>query len=272
MSKNHRKPSDRIVIDEAKGLVFDSESELYDHFSNEIQFLEQEFFELRAESGSDIPEEDFEKYNANLSGTLDDPDEIWMDTETFSDTTLYIYLRYFDEVFHVAVCYLTDRVPSFVYLHFPTTNEDLLEKYRRGRRTFVRSGGEVHIGAIEGDSLFEGDELAVGLYSAMLLLRSKNDIPEVEFLNYVEFREATLEEADEIWRSADSMGNILVSFIKDFGEVEDELYYLVVTVEDAPSGSHALLFSFPTNDKSLVERYRHGENLQADEVVQESSH
>lgn len=32
------------------------------------------------------------------------------------------------------------------------------------------------------------------------------------------------------------------------------------------------MFSFPTNDESLVDRYRHGENLHAEEVVQESSH
>ncbi|NQZ19758.1 MAG: peptidase, partial [Bdellovibrionales bacterium] len=38
------------------------------------------------------------------------------------------------------------------------------------------------------------------------------------------------------------------------------------------TNSHALLFSFPTSDETLVDRYRHGENLQADEVIQESSH
>ena len=80
-----------------------------------------------------------------------------------------------------------------------------------------------------------------------------------------------LEDADEIWRSSDSLGNVLVSFIKEFGD-EEEFSYIVVTVEDAPSGSHALLFSFPTRDRGLVDRYRHGENLQAEEVVQESSH
>jgi hypothetical protein len=35
---------------------------------------------------------------------------------------------------------------------------------------------------------------------------------------------------------------------------------------------HSLLFSFPTSDTYLLDRYRQGENLQAEEVVQESSH
>ena len=105
----------------------------------------------------------------------------------------------------------------------------------------------------------------------MLLLRSDKDFAEDEFGAFSECRETTLEDADEIWRSSDSLGNVLVSFIKEFGD-EEEFTYIVVTVEDAPSGSHALLFSFPTRDKGLVDRYRHGENLQAEEVVQESSH
>ena len=52
----------------------------------------------------------------------------------------------------------------------------------------------------------------------------------------------------------------------------EPIFYISVTLEDSGTNSHALLFSFPTNDESLVERYRHRENLQADEVIQESSH
>jgi hypothetical protein len=148
---------------------------------------------------------------------------------------------------------------------------DLVNKYRRGDSVFSPETRDICMGAIEGDSLYENDPLAVGLYSAMMMLRNTNDIPETQFLKYEDLRESTLEEADEIWRSADSTGNVLVSFIKEMGE-DEELYYIAVTLEDAPSGSHALLFSFPTTDKGLVDRYRHGENLQAEEVVQESSH
>ena len=271
MSRSSRKKTpDPIVIDQAEGLVFGNETELYAHFEKEIQTLEREFFSLRG--NKDIPEDDFTTYDGQLEEVLDDPDEVWEDTTTLPGQRLFIYVRTFDEdLFHVAACYLTESTPSFVYLHYPSRDEALVEQYRRGQLVFQRSNADLHLGALDGDALHEGDDLAVGLYKAMLLLRSDKDIPEEEFHDFMDCREETLEEADEIWRSSDSLGNVLVSFIKEFGD-EDEFSYVVVTVEDAPSGSHALLFSFPTRDKGLIDRYRHGENLQAEEVVQESSH
>jgi len=271
MSKSSkRKNADPIIIDEEHGLIFDSEQELYSHFENEIQTLEREFFSLRKDE--DINEFEFKKYDKQLEKLLDDPDEVWEDTATLGATSrVFIYIRQFEKVTHIAACYLTESTPSFVYLHFPTSDEALVERYRRGQMVFQRMMGDTPMGAIDGDALHEGDDLASGLYKAMLLLRADKDIPEEEFIDFADCREETLEDADEIWRSGDSLGNVLVSFIKEFSE-EDEFYYVVVTVEDAPSGSHALLFSFPTRDKGLVDRYRHGENLQAEEVVQESSH
>lgn len=270
MSRSSKKKAvDPIIIDEEHGLIFDSEQELYSHFEKEIQTLEREFFSLR--KSGDISEFEFKKYDKHLEKLLDDPDEVWEDTDTLRDQRVFIYIRRFEKVFHIAACYLTESTPSFVYLHFPTMDDRLVERYRRGQMVFQRMSADMAMGAIEGDALHEGDDLATGLYKAMLLLRSDKDIPEDEFHHYADCREECLEDADEIWRAGDSLGNVLVSFIKEFND-EDEFYYVVVTVEDAPSGSHALLFSFPTRDKGLIDRYRHGENLQAEEVVQESSH
>lgn len=266
-----KRPSESIVINEEQGLVFANEEQLYAHFEREIETLEREFFELRGTS--DISEPEFKRFDTQLERTLDDPDEVWEDDASLGeDRPVYIYIRHFEgDVHHVAACYLTGASPSFVYLHFPTNDQDLLERYRRGALVFERGNADRALGAIEGDALYENDDLAEGLYRAMLLLRSDKDILEDEFLSYADFREDTLEDADEIWRSSDSLGNVLVSFIKEFTD-EDEFTYVVVTVEDEPSGSHALLFSFPTTDAGLVDRYRHGENLQAEEVTQESSH
>lgn len=271
MSRSPRKKAkEPIVIDEAEGLIFSSEQDLYAHFAKEIDVLEQEFFTLR--KADDIDEDRFTKYDSQLDRLLDDPDEVWEDTDTLTHQRVFIYIRRFEKnISHVAACYLTESTPSFVYLHFPTSDSALVERYRRGQLVFKRSSSDAPLGAISGDALHEGDELAIGLYKAMLLVRSEKDIPEDEFQIYAEHRELTLEDADEIWRSSDSLGNVLVSFIKEVGE-DEEFSYVVVTVEDEPSGSHALLFSFPSRDKGLVDRYRHGENLQAEEVVQESSH
>ncbi|MCB0366686.1 MAG: peptidase [Bdellovibrionaceae bacterium] len=278
----------KIVIDEANGLVFASEDDLYQHFFKEISVLEDEFFRLRREN-IDLPENDFSLFEKNLSPTLEDPDEVWEDRETIPGQVVMIYLKEFPEqasgedgreptrdefLFHVALCYMTANVPSFVYLHFPSKDIDLVEQYCRGELVYDRSLKDVPAGAIDGDALAEGDELAKGLYESMLKVRADRDIHEEEFSEFAQLREETVEEADEIWRAADSMGNVLVTFVKEFPDELDsgEMWYVVVTLEDQPSSSHALLFSFPSLDRSLIDRYRHGENLQAEEVVQESSH
>ena len=268
---------DQIIIDENRGLVFSTEDELYDHFLPQIQALEKEYFNLR--SADDISEKDFEDYEGLLNQVLDDPDEIWEDATTIHGFKVRTYVGHFtssenDAVYYVALAYATNETPSFVYLHFPSTDVALVDQFRRGTLVYDRIIKEVENGAVEGDALSEGDDLAVGLYRAMLTLRSDKDIAETAFHDYEAFREVAIEEPDEIWRSTDLSGNILVTFIRDFGD-EDELSdvrYIVVTIEDTPSSSHALLFSFPTTDTNLVDRYRHGENLQAEEVVQEGSH
>ena len=276
MSDTDQKKTGEIVIDPEKGLIFSSEKELYEHFMNEIKELEDEFFKLRSLS-SDISEKDFVKFENHLSDLLEDPDEIWEDDDSLKDRKLAIYIRSFTTkneapLFHIAITYLTNNTPSFVYLHFPTNDLELIEKYRRGDRVYNETARNIPCGAIEGDALFEGDELASGLYEAMGKLRNEKDIPEKDFRQYTHLREPTIEDADEIWRSYDSMGNILVRFVKEFSVSGEEIFYVVATVEDAPSNRHSLLFSFPTRDKGLVARYRYGENLQAGEVIRESSH
>jgi len=190
-----------------------------------------------------------------------------------------VYIKVFegesqtDDFYYVAVTYNTEKIPSFIYLHFPSNDLGLVEKFRSGELQYSRHQLEVPEGAIDGDALYEGDELATGLYEAMLLLRSSHDIGESQFPDFAELREGTIEGAEEIWRKPDSLGNVLVHFIREFPDDEVEnLHYVVVTVEEPGTNSHALLLSFPTTDNSLLERYRQGENLQAEEVVQESSH
>lgn len=268
-----------IVIDAEKNLIFSNEDELFAHFEGEIKTLEKGFFNWRRES--DISEKLFHNYEQRLEKTLESPDEIWRNNEDLLDQSVTVYIKVFeipdsDEIeYYVAVTYLTDDIPSFIYLHFPSNDIDLVERYRDGDLVYSRALLDVPEGAIDGDALSEADEFALGHYEAMMLLRSSNDIPESEFREFGDYREVAVEEADEIWRRADSMGNVLVTFVKDFSEEEDddtELYYLAVTLEDTPSNSHVLMFSFPTNDENLVDRYRQGENLQAEEVIQEASH
>ena len=278
VSKNQSRETlmkERIVIDETRGLIFQSEDELYDHFTPQIHSLEKEYFMARA--STDVQEKDFGRYEELLNEVLEDPDEVWEDATSIHGFKVRAYVGHYasgeESVYYVALAYVTDEVPSFIFLHFPSNDLDLVDRFRRGDLVYDRVMKEVEAGAVDGDALTEGDHLAVGLYKAMLTLRSEKDLPESDFHSYEQLRESTIEEADEIWRSNDLNGNTLVTFVKYYpDEAERDVHYVVVTIEDTASSSHALLFSFPTTDTALVDRYRHGENLQAEEVVQEASH
>ena len=271
---------EKIVIDREAGLVFNTEAELYKYFDPQIQKLESEFNAYSKEfsildsesGGSEIELEN------QLDQTLDEPAEIWYDERTFKDDfPIFHFIRPVDEAsaFHVAVTFVSsDDEPTFIFLHFLTQDLGLVEKYRRGDLVYDRAFEDVAFGALEGDSLTEGDPLAMGLFISMLKVRSETDVAFDKFQELGgKYREETIESADEIWRSSDIHGNNLVTFIKEFPDSDPkDVYYIAITHEDPATAVHSLLFSFPTTDETLVERYRHGENLQADEVTQESSH
>ncbi len=266
-----------IVVDEEKSWVFNSEEQLLNHFRLPIERLEDEFLALR--SKDDFSDADAALMHELLEMTLDEPDQIWMDNEVSKDFPIYHFHRMFESedqiIYYVVSTYLYDEDPTFIFLHFPTRSMELSDHFRRGQIVFDRTMAEFEPALIEGDGLTEGDSLSLGLFSAMIKVRSEKDIPMEKFREFADLREQTIESPDEIWRNSDFQGNRLVTFIKEFPDFEGytELHYVVVTQEDGQASTiHSLLFSFPTIDESLLDRYRNGENLHAEEVVQESSH
>lgn len=266
-----------IIIDEAQGLVFETEAELFEYFSAHIETLEQEYRALRTpEDFSDEEQLDFDNY---LEATLDEPDEVWFDEKTFDDMPIYHFIKTIDNAEgafkYIAVAYVSaeEEFPTFVFIQFPTRDSQMVSHFQRGELAYSQAYEKALSGAIEGDALGEADPLALGLYQSMITVRAAQDIPEDKFHDFAELREDTIENADEIWRKTDTAGNILVCFIKEFPDHElKDLSYVAVTQEDDQTNVHSLLFSFPTTDKTLADRYRQGENLQAEEIVQESSH
>jgi hypothetical protein len=277
-TKKKIKEKELIVIDDKSGLIFESEKDLYAYFAKAIEQLDQEYSDSRAKDDyTDTQQLELEE---EMELTLDEPDEVWKEKRESFDFSVYYYIRKItqkDESFfhYVVACYVSeeDQMPTFVLTHFPTKNPEMVENYRKADLVYDRQFEKYLDGALEGDSLSEGDPLALGLYSSMIKLRNEKDILQPQFKEFAALREDTIESADEIWRTNDLDGNILVYFIKEYPDHEiKNLTYVAVTQEDENSNVHALLFSFPTTDETLVDRYRHGENLQAEEVTQESSH
>lgn len=262
------------MIDDKAGLIFESEKELSAYFEEPISALESEYQSLR--DPGDFSDEEQLKLEPHLEATLDAPDEVWRDEKTFPDLPLHFFHKNIEGLHYVAAAYVSsdDEEPTFVLIHFPTKDVRLQQNFQRGELVYDEKFVRVQDASLDGDALGEGDPLAMGLYLSMLKVRADKDIPELEFKNYGDLREETIETADEIWRKTDLEGNILVTFIKDFPDHEKvkDLIYVAVTQEDPDSNVHSLLFSFPTTDTALVDRYRQGENLQAEEVSQESAH
>lgn len=266
-----------ILVDEAAGLIFENEQDLFGYFEPAIKKLESEYQALR--SDDDFTDEEQIAREHFLDACLDEPDEVWMDEKTVADYPIFIYIKEIEEgdtaFKYVAMAYVSseEEFPTFVFIHFPTKDSRVWQNYQRGEMAYDRDFEEASAGGVEGDALLEGDPLALGLYQSMITVRSEKDIPQEKFQEFAELREETIEAADEIWRKNDLEGNVLVSFIKEFPDHEvKDLTYIAVTQEDEDSNVHSLLFSFPTNDSALADRYRQGENLQADEISQESSH
>ena len=266
-----------IVIDSRNNLAFETEKEVYAFFTPSIEKLLEELRARRRDR--DVPLQDVEKFTPYVQGTLKQPDEVWelepveVNGESLpvaSFVAKFTDATYPQGLFYVVLAYMVEGEPRFVYLHFPTQDEKLYNAYRRGKILYQRSHdlGE----SLGHDALSEGDELAKGLYSAMLKIRSSRDVPEDEFPSYHGYRQSTLEEPDEIWRYSDPSGNVLVVFIKAISQNGISLYHLAVTLEEAMAETHSLLFSFPTRDMSLVERYRRGESLSQQSFVPEESH
>jgi len=164
---------DVIVINDEKNLCFCSENCLYVHFRSQIDSLEKEYTDKRGKQ--DISQDDILNYQDCLNELLEDPDEIWEDNETFEEIPLHHFFGEFivegETIYYVAAAYMTGEVPSFVFLHFPTNDVKLVEYFRRGRLIYERSQSEIEVDSAEEDALSEGDELARGLFQAMLTLR-----------------------------------------------------------------------------------------------------
>jgi hypothetical protein len=248
---------------------------MFTFFEPSIAALEGEYLAFKKED--DLRDEDVPDLEQQLDITLEEPSEIWYDEVSLKEYPVFHFIRPIESLqcFHVACAYVSSEdEPTFIFLHFVSRDLQLVDRFRKGDLVYDRTFEEIEFGMLEGEALSEGDPLAMGLFLAMLKVRGDKDVPYAEFKAIgAELREDTIENAEEIWRSTDLKGNTLVTFIKDFPDhAIPNLHYIGITQEDAGTSVHSLLFSFPTQDETLVDRYRHGENLQADDVVQESSH
>jgi hypothetical protein len=167
-----KKKSLEIVIDEKQGLVFKSEDELYQHFRAQIDSLEKDFQKSRTAAGADFTEEELESLMPYLDITLDQPDKVWMDEETFKKFPIYHFHRTCEwqgePCYYIASAYVEEDSPTFIFLHFATKHNSVVQDFQRGQLIYDRMFEAFEPAYLEGDALIEGDILAFGLFTAMM--------------------------------------------------------------------------------------------------------
>jgi len=263
-----------VLVDEHNDLLFCNDPCVHEYFENEINSFEVEH--LKARSPQDIPVKDFSKYEKFLGMVLSEPDEIWEDFTEPSESPVGIYIGEFfhenEHIYYIAVAYRHDEKPSFVYMHFPTHDLKLVEKYRRGELIYD-DAREAEI-QLDDDEVTESN-IAIDLYNEMLENRSEVDIDPEDFGSYSELKLVTVERPDEIWRRIDDSGNTFIIYISHQktdrhlqgdtarhgpqGAESETFAYVVVAVEDEIVGGAIPVFGFPTLDQKLLDRFRVGE-------------
>jgi hypothetical protein len=248
------------LIDSDNDLLFCKDECVKEYFEETITKLQNQYLGVRLKA--DIPLEKLKDYENYLQLVLNDPDEVWEVEVEDDDDPVFNYIGEFltdhEHVFYVAQAYVADGEPSFVYIHFPTTQPLLVATYRQGRLIYDSSGEKSSVPDME----MNENNIAFEFYQEMLENRSANDIDPEDFDEYQELKVKTIESPSEVWEVTDPDAVTFLVFIASFNMNNEIIFYVVIAINDELSENMIPVFGFPTIDPKLVERFRKGEKLQ----------
>lgn len=254
---------DKIVyVEEDSNRFFCSEKCIRSYYDPMAEHYRKQMLELR--NPHDIPETDFSKYESYAPLCLSNADEVWMEENDNGETVYYFLANFTNEggrFSYVVMCFCLEMEPTYILLSFPTRDKKLCEEFRRGQKLELVEEGEEIQQEPEMNPVLSEDVLSRqgrAIEEDMLRHRSPTDIPQKEFEEYSHLLESTIENPDEVWELQDEKANTLLTLIAQEG---DSLYYIVICTYDPSAGSHEswrVIYSFPTNDPSMVQRYRRG--------------
>lgn len=133
--KNLNKADRALFVEEENSRVFCSETCISKFFTPEISRLEKEY--LKHVKSDDLSGHRREKFNHLRWITLQDPDEVWRIKTSEGDyryTLISEFKPSVKSVWCICICLFLRGEPSFLYLAFPTRNEALVNRYRKGTR------------------------------------------------------------------------------------------------------------------------------------------
>lgn len=257
---------DQIVyVEEGANRFFCSEKCIRDYYDPMADFYKEAHISSR--DPHDIPEADFTKYESYAPLCLSNPDEVWMEENDNGENYYYFISNFTDQggrFSYIVMCFCLELEPTYLLLSFPTRDRKMVEAFRRGKQQeFDKDEKEAATPAEEMNEALKESFLSKqgnAIQEEMLRYRAKTDIPQAEFEEYSHLLEETIENPDEVWELQDEKENTLLTLIR---AQDDQLHYVVICALDAAATAEnqenwRVIYSFPTNDPALVQRYRRG--------------
>ena len=249
-----------VYVEESSTRFFCSEKCIRAYYDPMAEHYRSQMMEIR--DPHDISEADFSEYESYAPLCLSNPDEEWVDTTEFGETITYFLANFTNEggkFTYIVACFCLESEPTYILLSFPTRDKKLVEEFRKGDRV-ERKEEDEEISEPKVSPVLAEDFLAKqgnAIEEEMLRHRSESDIPQSEFEEYGHLVDQTIESPDEVWELQDEGENPLLTLISEQG---DSLHYVVICAIDASQGQESwrVIYSFPSLDPALVQRYRRG--------------
>lgn len=253
-----------FFVEEGSGRYFCNQECIQRYYEPVAEFYYKQHLAMR--DIHDIPESDFSKYEKYISLCIDKPEEVWLDRGEEGEEHYYFIANFSNEggkFTYVIMSFCLEKEPTYILLSFPTRDAKLVEEFRRGSKLDFREkeidtkDGNLKKHAFYVPAVF--DNRSKALEEEMLRYRKKNDIKVWDFEDHSFLLNETIENPDEAWELDSENESMMLTLISQHSEA---LHYVVICGlnknEEENITTWCVLYHFPTDDTSLVEKYRRG--------------
>jgi len=250
-----------VYVEESSTRYFCSEKCIRGYYDPMGEYYRKQMVEVR--DPHDIPQGDFSEYESYAPLCLANPDEIWADVTENGESITYFLSNFTNEggkFTYVVMCFCLELEPTYILLSFPTRDKKMVEEFRRGQKVEVQESEDASPEP-EVSSVLTEDFLAKqgnAIEEEMMRHRNPQDIPKKDFDEHAHLLDQTIESPDEVWELQDAGDNTQLTLLSQHAE---HLHYIVICAADQNAEnqeSWRVIYSFPTNDPAMVQRYRRG--------------
>lgn len=273
--ENCRKKIDSIsqiyYVEDHSDRGFCSEECIKEFYSPYMRVLEAEEQKFRNDLLMD-DEDDLLSYLADselLQDALNYPDEVWVLTNAV-DQRFFTHIKHIEvdgqALSLILVCSYIEDTPSFVYYRTLTQHKALVQKYRREDAvvtdlSYQDDDEQTEIKTLNPEEIDEIDLKKSSLLADLLNLRSSDDIPFEEFMDFESFLEKTVDNPDEVYKYEDEAGDEIYSYIRSFKMDSETFFYIALALSKRDGKKSYILpiLGFPSVDPELYPHYAKGE-------------